>query len=441
MEDKNKYSNKKKSLNNIPIRKEKRGKTLEGYQMDTDIKNFFKLKRLSTKSDNKIMNYSDTLNKLLGQIKSMPKKISSKNNSINESYNNSNSSEIDDDNKDSEEEKGKINTSPKKNQKLNRNMTFDSKKQNINTKKINSKLKIHNVNDKTSLMKLDKSPTIKFTGLIKKNDSIIQKFHRYFFQDGEIDKNNTIIKYNINKIIIEDINPEKNSNNENNHKNLENESDIFDIKNQVIKLTKKFDEGFTKEKKQLLIAASKDLYNFSKKYKFAYVMKLTLEWLEYLEDKTTENNGLKNFGYYNQIIEIMGKMLKEIKKKVDLMILYRERNYKNTKSNEKESKSKINNKLSIGSRKKTINKEDLLKSKVIVPIKLDIDIQNKLNINEIEDIIKNLEKGDFRNLENNNASISNKKKMLKSHFNNRNDNELETLTYPFKEDYYLCNIL
>ena len=249
------------------------------------------------KSENKIMNYCDTLTKLLGQINSKPK-ISSGNNSLNESYNNSNSSEINDD-KDSEEEKDKINISPKKSQKLNRVMTFDNNNnKNTCNKKNNFKLKINNVNDKTSLMKLEKSPTLKFTDFQKRKDSLVLQFHRYFFQDGDIDKNNTIINYNINKIKIDDNNQENASNNE---KNFENESEIFNIKNQVINLMDKFDEAFTKEKKQLMISAIKDLNDFAKKYKFSYLTQLTLDWLKYLEDKKNENSPLKNFGYYNQI--------------------------------------------------------------------------------------------------------------------------------------------
>ena len=437
MEDKNKIHEKRNSLNFIPMKKFKKIKSLQGLKVEADIRNFFNLKRLSMKSDNKIMNYCDTLTKLLGQINSKPTKISSGNNGLNESYNNSNSSEINDD-KDSEEEKDKINISPKKMQKINRVMTFDNNNnKNSSNKKTNYKLKINNVNDKTSLMKFEKSPTLKFTDL-KRKDSLILQFHRYFFQDGDIDKNNTIIKYNINKIKID----ENVQDNVSNEKNFENESEIFNIKNQVINLMDKFDEAFTKEKKQLMISAIKDLNDFAKKYKFGYVMQLTLDWLKYLEDKNNENSSLKNFGYYNQIREIMDKMLKEIKKKVDFMILYREK-YKNKKSgekNEKEYQHKLSNKQSVGSRKKTINKEDLLKSKEIVPIKLDIDIQNHLNLDEIENIIQNLEKGDFGNVENNNASISNKKKILKSHFNNRNDNELEAFTFPFKEEDLLCNI-
>ena len=436
MEDKNKIPEKRSSLNFIPTKKYKKLKSLQGLKVEADIRNFFNLKRLSMKSDNKIINYSDTLTKLLGQINSKATKISSGNNSLNESFNNSNSSEINDD-KDSEEEKDKINISPKKMQKINRVMSFDNNNnKNSSNKKTNYKLKINNVNDKTSLMKFEKSPTLKFTDL-KRKDSLILQFHRYFFQDGDIEKNNTIIKYNINKIKID----ENIQDNVSNEKNFENESEIFNIKNQVINLMDKFDEAFTKEKKQLMISAIKDLNEFAKKYKFGYIMQLTLDWLKYLEDKNNENSSLKNFGYYNQIREIMDKMLKEIKKKVDFMILYREK-YKNKKSgekNEKEYQHKLSNKQSVGSRKKTINKEDLLKSKEIVPIKLDIDIQNHLNLDEIENIIQNLEKGDFGNVENNNASISNKKKILKSHFNNRNDNELEAFNYPFKEEHF-CGI-
>lgn len=437
METKKRLSNQSKSLNLLSMRKNKKRKTLEGTKIDDDIKNFFNLKRLSIKSDNKIMNYSESLTKLLGQIKSKPKKTSSKNNDFSDdSFNNSNSSEINDD-KDSDEEKDKINVSPRKSPKLNRIMTLDSNK-NSNAKKNNYKLKFSNITDKKSLVKLEKSPTLTSNDLYKRNDSLILKFHRYFFQDGDIDKNNTVIKYNINKIKIDDMN-KGNNNIDNSEKNIQNEDDIFNIKHQVIKLMDKFDEAFSKEKKQLMIEAIKELNLFSKKYKFSYVSQITLGWLHYLEDKKNENISLKNFGYYNQIREIMDNMLKEIKKKVDLMIIYRDKKSKGIKSGEKEGVKTIN-KQSMDSRKKSINKEDLLKSKEIVPIKLDIELQNRLSLDEIEDIINNLEKGDYRNLENKNESIQNKKKILKSHFNNRNDNELEAFTYPFKEEDNFCII-
>ena len=437
METKKRLSNQSKSLNLLSMRKNKKRKTLEGTKIDDDIKNFFNLKRLSIKSDNKIMNYSESLTKLLGQIKSKPKKTSSKNNDFSDdSFNNSNSSEINDD-KDSDEEKDKNNVSPRKSPKLNRIMTLDSNK-NSNVKKNNYKLKFSNITDKKSLVKLEKSPTLTSNDLYKRNDSLILKFHRYFFQDGDIDKNNTVIKYNINKIKIDDMN-KGNNNIDNSEKNIQNEDDIFNIKHQVIKLMDKFDEAFSKEKKQLMIEAIKELNLFSKKYKFSYVSQISLDWLHYLEDKKNENISLKNFGYYNQIREIMDNMLKEIKKKVDLMIIYREKKSKGIKSGEKEGVKTIN-KQSMDSRKKSINKEDLLKSKEIVPIKLDIELQNRLSLDEIEDIINNLEKGDYRNLENKNESIQNKKKILKSHFNNRTDSELEAFTYPFKEEDNFCII-
>ena len=218
---------------------------------------------------------------------------------------------------------------------------------------------------------------------------------------------------------------------------MENDTNIFNIKNQVISLMDKFDEAFSKEKRELLLSAINDLNNFSKKYKFSYVEQLTKDWLLYLNDKENINKSLKYFGYYNQIRDIMDKMLKEIKKKVDLIILYREKKYKNLKPNEniKEDEIKQNNE-----RKKTINKDDLLKSKEIVPIKLDIDIQNKLSLDEIEEIIKNLENGDFGNNENKNSAMSSKKKLLKTNFNLRNDNEVEAFAYPFKEEDNFCFI-
>ena len=417
MEEKIKFSKQKHSFNFSPKRKISRLKTLQGNKTDEDIKNFFNFKNLSLKSDNKIINYSDTLTKLLGQIKSKQKKNSSRNNSIlDDSFNNSNSSEINDD-KDSDEEKDENNISPRKSPKLNRIMTLDSNK-NSNVKKNNYKLKFNNIIDKTSLVKLEKSPTLTYNDLFKKKDSLVLKFHRYFFQDGDL---------------------ENNSNIDNTEKSLQNETDIFKIKNQVIKLMDKLDEAFTKEKRLLLIQALKDLNIFAKKYKFSYVSQLSVEWFKYLEDKENEKKSLKNFGYYNQIREIMDKMLKEIKKKVDLMILYREKKHLNNKLEEKDE-NKLINKLSIGSQKKSINKEDLLKSKEIIPIKLDIDIQNKLNLDEIEVIINNLEKGDFRIMETKNTSMTNKKKILKSHFNNRNDNELEAFSYPFKEEDNFCII-
>ena len=431
----------KKSLSLIPKSKENRKNSLQQRMMN----NNFKSKKNSLNSDNKIIDYSETIQKLLGQLKSKPKKRSSiKKSLINDSFSNSNSSEIGDD-KDSEEDKINKdskeinNNSPKKSQNLKRVMTHETKKK-ISIKKSNNKLELLKPNNKTPI-KLEKSPTLKFNDFSKDKDSLILKYHRYFFQDGDIDNINTKIKYNINKIKIDDEgdnqeienNPIININGE----NMENDTNIFNIKNQVISLMDKFDEAFSKEKRELLLSAINDLNNFSKKYKFSYVEQLTKDWLLYLNDKENINKSLKYFGYYNQIRDIMDKMLKEIKKKVDLIILYHEKKYKNLKPNEniKEDEIKQNNE-----RKKTINKDDLLKSKEIVPIKLDIDIQNKLSLDEIEEIIKNLENGDFGNNENKNSAMSSKKKLLKTNFNLRNDNEVEAFAYPFKEEDNFCFI-
>ena len=431
----------KKSLTLIPKSKENRKNSLQQRMMN----NNFKSKKNSLNSDNKIIDFCEAIQKLLGQLKSKPKKTSSiKKSLINDSFSNSNSSEIGDD-KDSEEDKINKdskeinNNSPKKGQNLKRVMTHETKKK-ISIKKSNNKLELLKPNNKTPI-KLEKSPTLKFKDFSKDKDSLILKYHRYFFQDGDIDNINTKIKYNINKIKIDDEgdnqeienNPIININGE----NMENDTNIFNIKNQVISLMDKFDEAFSKEKRELLLSAINDLNDFSKKYKFSYVEQLTKDWLLYLNDKENINKSLKYFGYYNQIRDIMDKMLKEIKKKVDLIILYREKKYKNLKPNEnvKEDEIKQNNE-----RKKTINKDDLLKSKEIVPIKLDIDIQNKLSLDEIEEIIKNLENGDFGNNENKNYAMSSKKKLLKTNFNLRNDNEVEAFAYPFKEEDNFCFI-
>ena len=431
----------KKSLTLIPKSKENRKNSLQQRMMN----NNFKSKKNSLNSDNKIIDFCEAIQKLLGQLKSKPKKTSSiKKSLINDSFSNSNSSEIGDD-KDSEEDKINKdskeinNNSPKKSQNLKRVMTHETKKK-ISIKKSNNKLELLKPNNKTPI-KLEKSPTLKFKDFSKDKDSLILKYHRYFFQDGDIDNINTKIKYNINKIKIDDEgdnqeienNPIININGE----NMENDTNIFNIKNQVISLMDKFDEAFSKEKRELLLSAINDLNDFSKKYKFSYVEQLTMDWLLYLNDKENINKSLKYFGYYNQIRDIMDKMLKEIKKKVDLIILYREKKYKNLKPNEnvKEDEIKQNNE-----RKKTINKDDLLKSKEIVPIKLDIDIQNKLSLDEIEEIIKNLENGDFGNNENKNSAMSSKKKLLKTNFNLRNDNEVEAFAYPFKEEDNFCFI-
>ena len=431
MSDPRVFRHKSKTISITPKKQFNKKRSFQGKKIVSRFGNYFNMRNSAIINDNKIINYSETITKLLGQIKTKPKKTSSRNvSALRDSYNYSNSSEIDDE-KESEDNKNKNSTSPKKNQKLNRIFTQDFRMKKSDNNKKESKI----------ITKLEKSPTLTIKDFQTKKDTIILKFHRYFFQDGEIEKINTIIKYNINKIKIVETKYEQKSNDDNLEQILENEIDMFNIKNQVINLMDKFDEAFTAEKRKILISAVKDLNNFSKKYKFTYVEQLTLDWLRYLEDKKNEKISLKYFGYYNQIREIMDKMLKEIKKKVDLFIFYREKKKKNSKESDKSPKENGSKALDKRSskNKQTINKEDLLKSKEIIPIKLDIDIQNRLSLDEVEEIIQNLEKGDFGNLENKNQNMINKKKILKSHFNNRNDNELEAFNYPFKEEHF-CGI-
>lgn len=431
MSDPRVFRHKSKTISITPKKQFNKKRSFQGKKIVSRFGNYFNMRNSAIINDNKIINYSETITKLLGQIKTKPKKTSSRNvSALRDSYNYSNSSEIDDE-KESEDNKNKNSTSPKKNQKLNRIFTQDFRMKKSDNNKKESKI----------ITKLEKSPTLTIKDFQTKKDTIILKFHRYFFQDGEIEKINTIIKYNINKIKIVETKYEQKSNDDNLEQILENEIDMFNIKNQVINLMDKFDEAFTAEKRKILISAVKDLNNFSKKYKFTYVEQLTLDWLKYLEDKKNEKISLKYFGYYNQIREIMDKMLKEIKKKVDLFIFYREKKKKNSKESDKSPKENGSKALDKRSskNKQTINKEDLLKSKEIIPIKLDIDIQNRLSLDEVEEIIQNLEKGDFGNLENKNQNMINKKKILKSHFNNRNDNELEAFNYPFKEEHF-CGI-
>ena len=431
MSDPRVFRHKSKTISITPKKQFNKKRSFQGKKIVSRFGNYFNMRNSAIINDNKIINYSETITKLLGQIKTKPKKTSSRNvSALRDSYNYSNSSEIDDE-KESEDNKNKNSTSPKKNQKLNRIFTQDFRMKKSDNNKKESKI----------ITKLEKSPTLTIKDFQTKKDTIILKFHRYFFQDGEIEKINTIIKYNINKIKIVETKYEQKSNDDNLEQILENEIDMFNIKNQVINLMDKFDEAFTAEKRKILISAVKDLNNFSKKYKFIYVEQLTLDWLRYLEDKKNEKTSLKYFGYYNQIREIMDKMLKEIKKKVDLFIFYREKKKKNSKESDKSPKENGSKALDKRSskNKQTINKDDLLKSKEIIPIKLDIDIQNRLSLDEVEEIIQNLEKGDFGNLENKNQNMINKKKILKSHFNNRNDNELEAFNYPFKEEHF-CGI-
>ena len=427
-----------KSLTFEPKRKEKKKKSQE-IKIDKKSKEFFNSRKFPLKSDNKIINYSETISKLIGQLNSKLKKTSSRNNNFKDiSFHDSNSSEIGDD-KESEEIKNNIIKSPKKIKGLSRVLTLDNNNKKNGNKK-NDKIDDNIINEKASLKKIKISPTLTFRENPQKTkDSIISNFRRYFFQEGESENKDVIIKYNINKIKI-DTQSSENKSIYDSDENLENELDIMNIKKQVINLMNKFDEAFGKEDKKLLVSAIKDLNFFSHKFRFTYVFEMTLDWLKILEDKSYEKKSLKNFGYYNQIREIMDKMLKEIKNKIDMLIIYKEKKIKKNKEDEHYDKEEvIINKQNLA-KKQSINKEDLLKMKEIIPIKLDIDIQSKLSLEEIQNIMKNLEKGEFGNQANkDNKSSFHHKKISKSHFNNRNDNEIEAFAYPFTEES-LCNI-
>ena len=204
-----------------------------------------------------------------------------------------------------------------------------------------------------------------------------------------------------------------------------------------------FASAFDSENKNELISAIRELSNFSIKYKFDYVTQLTTDWLVKLQDKKYDNCELKYIGYYNQIRDIMDKMLKELKKKADMIIISQQKKNKDNKNeNEINETNKVGTILPIIPihknllKKSSINKEDLLKTKEIVPIKIDIEVKNNLNINEVEEILKNLDEGDFGNLGNKGNNV-NQKKLLNKHIN-RNE-ELEAFSYPFKENN-LCHI-
>ena len=202
-----------------------------------------------------------------------------------------------------------------------------------------------------------------------------------------------------------------------------------------------FARAFDKNNKNDLITAIKDLSKFAEKYKFDYVTQLTLDWLLKLQDKKYDKCELKYIGYYNQIRDIMDKMLKELKKNADLIIISQQKKKNNNKlENSNNNINNVENNMPIGDallKKNSINKEDLLKTKEIVPIKIDIEVNNNLNINEVEEILRNLDEGDFGNF-GNKGSPTFSKKLLNKLNANRND-EKEAFSYPFKEDN-LCYI-
>jgi hypothetical protein len=282
-------------------------------------------------------------------------------------------------------------------------------------------------------IKIDKSPSINYRKYSKENkDSLIIKLHKYFFQDGDLENIDTLIKYNIYKIKINDDDNNKIGGEGNNESNSINDYDYFYIKEKVISIMDIFSDAFDNENKSQLILAFKELNDFSKKYKFDYVTQLTFNWLSQIKDKKYENCELKYIGYYNQIRDIMDTMLNELKKKVDLILVSQENKIKKENDNiiqgQNHNIHKINN----------INKEELLKTKEIIPIKIDIVVNNSLNIDDVEEMLRNLDKGDLGNL-GTKRSNSNIRKILNKHFINRNDNEMEAFSYPFKEDN-LCYI-
>jgi len=389
------------------------------------------------KSDDKLINFSEMIPKLLETIKS---KNSSRLNLIidNNSFeHNSNSSELYDEDEPIKNEINKINIGN-----MNNKPTVKSpKKLNIQSIGKSPFLKLDN-NEYKNLeipgtfrqkKKIDKSPSINYRKYSKENkDSLILKLHKYFFQDGELENIDTLIKYDINKIKINDDNTESNFGRETtNERNSDNDFDYYNIKEKVVNIMDKFSSAFDNENKSQLILALKELNDFSKNYKFDYVTQLTFDWLTQMKEKKYENCELKYIGYYNQIRDIMDKMLKELKKKVDLILLSQENKIKKENDNIIQVQNTNFHKMN------SINKEELLKTKEIIPIKIDIEVNSSLNIDDVEEMLRNLDKGDLGNF-GTKGSNSNIRKILNKHFVNRNDNELEAFSYPFKEDNLCC---
>jgi len=391
------------------------------------------------RSDDKLINISEMIPKLLEKIKT---KNSSRLNLMldNNSFeHNSNSSELNDED---EPIKNEIN-----------NIKIISNVNNKTTVKSPKKLAIQSIG-KTKYLKLDnseymnleapgtfrqkkkidKSPSMNYRKYSKENrDSLIIKLHKYFFQDGELENIDTLIKYDINKIKINDDNSENNIGGEATNENYStNDFDYYNIKEKVINIMDKFSDAFDNENKSQLILAMRELNDFSKNYKFDYVTQLTFDWLLELQDKKYENCELKYIGYYNQIRDIMDKMLNELKKKVDLILLSQENKIKKRNDNNIQEQNTNFHKMN------SINKEELLKTKEIIPIKIDIEVNSSLNIDDVEEMLRNLDKGDLGNF-GTKGSNNNIRKILNKHFVNRNDNEIEAFSYPFKEDD-LCYI-
>ncbi len=382
------------------------------------------------KSNNIIIDFREMIPKLLNKINT---KNSPRNNTFldNISYgNNSNSSEINDG-----DESPMNNTSNKASNVKNVKPLIIEKSEEENEYK-----NLGIAATCRQIRKIEKSTTVIYRKYSKeKNDSLVLKLQRYFFQDGELENIDTLIKYNINKIKINNEDISTKSIEASN--NISNDFDYLNIRQEVINLMDYFAHAFDTNNKNDLIIAIKDLSKFAEKYKFDYVAKLTLDWLLKLQDKKYDKCELKYIGYYNQIRDIMDKMLKELKKKADLIIISQQKKINNNKSeNSNNNINNVDNNMPIGDdllKKNSINKEDLLKTKEIVPIKIDIEVNNNLNINEVEEILRNLDEGDFSNF-GNKGSPTHTKKLLNKLNANRND-EMEAFSYPFKEDN-LCYI-
>ena len=441
MEAKNKSEKKRKFTDNFNKKTFLRKSTLlelnkvKDKVEDKDIKQALNLNKIKMRSDNRIINLSEMIPKLLEQIKS---KNSSNYNidNLNHSFgHDSNSSELNDESDDNCcLNKKSNNNSPKKIPKLN-----------IKNDEINEYKNLEPPITYRPKRKTEKSPNIRPRKYSKENkDSLVLKLHKYFFQDGDLENIDTLIKYNINRIIIN--NNEENSNND----LFMNDLDYVSIKEKVINLMNKFATAFDNENHNQLISALKGLNDFSNQYRFDYVTNLVLDWLNKLNQKLYDNREFKYIGYYNQIRDIMDKMLKELKKKADSIIISQfKKSIKNENNiNNNNNIVNENNIININNstikepptmiinktlqKKLSLNKEDLLKTKEIVPIKIDIEVQNTLNINEVENILKNLEEGDLGNIGCKGNATNNKKLISKQ--NNRNDNELEAFSYPFKDN-------
>jgi hypothetical protein len=291
------------------------------------------------KSDDNLINLSDMIPKLLEEIKS---KNSSRLNLIidNNSFeHNSNSSELYDEDDLIKNDINNINILSNNN---NKPTVKSPKKLAIQNIHKSTFLKLDN-NEKKNLeahatfrqnIKIDKSPSINYRKYSKENkDSLIIKLHKYFFQDGDLENIDTLIKYNIYKIKINDDDNNKIGGEGNNENNSINDYDYFYIKEKVINIMDIFSDAFDNENKSQLILAFKELNDFSKNYKFDYVTQLTLDWISQIKDKKYENCELKYIGYYNQIRDIMDTMLNELKKKVDLILVSQENKIKKENDN------------------------------------------------------------------------------------------------------------